>query len=244
MVVNKGDLAILEKLELEIQPVGVKYLTKAPQDLTKIGQKMTLCEMLKKAQDGENFYAGVTDHTCDGGTYVLGQTELPQQFINGEYGAGLGVFQDPRSASRLYHYVPRVSQAVVKYIALAALNKLDFDPDVLIIFARTNQAEILLRASSYKTGQMWSSRYSSAIGCGWIFVYPYLSGEINYGTTGLGFGMKRRKLFPEGLQWISIPFNALPSFLQTLRDMPWVPEPYQPDGVEFVKKLRIDLGLE
>jgi uncharacterized protein (DUF169 family) len=244
MTVTKNELAILEKLELEIQPVGVKYLTKVPQNLSKLEQKMTLCEMLKKAQGGNAFYAGVEEHSCDGGTYVLGQTGLPHQFINGEYGAGLGVFQDPRAASRLYHYVPKVNQGVVKFVAFAPISKLGFDPDILIIFGKTSQAEILLRASSYKTGQMWSSRYSSAIGCGWIFIYPYLSGEINYGTTGLGFGMKRRKLFPEGLQWISIPFTALPSFLQTLRDMPWVPPPYKPDGVEFVKKLRIDLGLE
>ena len=97
---------------------------------------------------------------------------------------------------------------------------------------------------SYKTGQMWASKYSSAVGCAWIFIHPYLSGEINYGITGLGFGMKRRKLFPEGLQWLSIPFNALPAFLQTLREMPWEPPPYKPDGMEYVENLKASLGLD
>ena len=244
MSVTHSDLAILEKLELDIQPTGIKFLTKLPEDLKKLGKKMTLCEMLKESQGGNAFYAGVNDHTCDAGTYILGQTELRDQYINGEYGAGLGVFFDPRSASRLYHYIPRIGKNIVKYVALAPLSKLTFDPDVLIIFARTSQAEILLRAMSYKTGQMWSSRYSSAIGCAWMFVHPYLSGEINFGITGLGFGMKRRKLFPEGLQWISIPFIVLPAFLQSLKEMPWIPPPYKPDGIEYVKKLRNDLGLE
>ena len=71
-----------------------------------------------------------------------------------------------------------------------------------------------------------------------------LNGEINFIATGLGFGMKRRKLFPEGLLFISIPFDQLPSVMQTLREMPWVPEPYKPNGLEFVKQLRIKLGLE
>jgi uncharacterized protein (DUF169 family) len=119
-----------------------------------------------------------------------------------------------------------------------------FDPDVLIILATTTQAEILLRAASYETGQMWHSRYSSAIGCAWLFAFPYLDGEINFIPTGLGFGMRRRKLFPEGRHFISIPFNRLPSLLETLRSMPWVPRPYRPDGSEYVKGLRKKLGLD
>jgi hypothetical protein len=68
---------------------------------------------------------------------------------------------------------------------------------------------------------MWISKYTPATGCAWVNIYPYLSGELNYTITGLGHGMKRRKLFPEGRQIISIPFDLLPSQLQTLQVMPW-----------------------
>ena len=30
----------------------------------------------------------------------------------------------------------------------------------------------------------------------------------------------------------------------SLREMPWIPRPYQPDGLEYVKRLRIKLGLD
>jgi hypothetical protein len=96
---------------------------------------------------------------------------------------------------------------------------------------------------SYRTGKMWSSKCSAAIGCAWIFVYPYLTGELNYTTAGLGHGMKRRKLFPEGHQLVSIPFDLLPSMLQTLQDMPWVLPAYEPDGQEFVRRLLVKLGI-
>ena len=243
-MVSKDDLAILDEFEFEIQPVGVKYLTKKPADIKLIDESMTLCAMLKKAQEGGRFYAGPENHTCEAGPYVMGQTDIKEQFINGEWGAGLGVFCDPRAASRLYHYIPRIATDVNRYVTLAPLSKLPFDPDVLIIFANTNQAEIMLRAMSYKTGQMWVSRYSSAVGCAWMFVYPYLSGEINYGISGLGFGMRRRNLFPENYQWLSIPFITLPTFLQTLKEMPWVPPPYKPGGFEYVDKLKVRLGLD
>ena len=38
--------------------------------------------------------------------------------------------------------------------------------------------------------------------------------------------------------------DRLPYMLETLREMPWVPGPYRPDGLEYVKQLRIRLGLE
>ena len=101
-----------------------------------------------------------------------GRADIEEQYINGEYGAGLGVFCDARAASRLYHYIPKIARGVVNYVAFSPLDKLPFDPDVLIFLANSSQAEVLLRAMSYKTGKMWSSRYSSAIGCSWLFIYP------------------------------------------------------------------------
>ncbi len=244
MVLTKKDLVILDKFGFDIPPIGVKFSPKRPDMVDRLSENMTLCEMIKKAQEGNAFYADADNHTCDAGLYVLGQTDVSEPYINGEYGTGLQVFESPRSGSRLYQHIYKIDKGVVHYVAFSPLDKLTFDPDILIITANTSQAEILLRAKSYKTGEMWLSKYTSALGCSWILVYPYLSGEMNYITTGLGFGMRRRKLFQEGLQFISIPFDRLPSLLQTLQDMPWVPDPYKSDGLEYVKKLRIDLGLD
>jgi uncharacterized protein (DUF169 family) len=243
MSLTKKDLAILDKFDFDVQPVGVKFLVKQPAMVERLNENLTLCEMLKRAQEGNAFFADKENHTCEAGLYVLGQADVPDPFINGEFGAGLKIFEEPRSASRLYQYVPRIGKGVVNYIAFSPLAKLSFDPDVLIILAKTSQTEILLRAMSYRTGKMWLSKCSPAIGCAWIFIYPYLSGELNYTITGLGHGMKRRKLFPEGQQFVSIPFDLLPSMLQTLQDMPWVLPAYKPDGLEFVRRLLIELGI-
>jgi uncharacterized protein (DUF169 family) len=243
MTLTTKDLAILDKFEFEVQPVGVKFLAKRPDLVERLDENMALCEMLKRAQNGNAFYADKENHTCEAGLYVLGQADAPEPFISGRFGAGLKIFEEPRSANRLYQYVPRIGRGVVSYIAFSPLNKLPFDPDVLIILSKTSQTEILLRAMSYRTGKMWLSKFSPAIGCAWIFIYPYITGELNYTITGLGHGMKRRKLFPEGQQLVSIPFDLLPSMLQTLQDMPWVPPSYEPDGAEFFERLRNELGL-
>jgi uncharacterized protein (DUF169 family) len=242
MTLTKTDLAILDKFEFDVQPVGVKFLAERPDSIERLNESMALCEMLKRAQEGNGFFVDKENHTCEAGPYVLGQADAPELFISGGFGAGLKIFEEPRSASRLYQYIPKIGRGVVHYVAFSPLDKLSFDPDVLVILANTSQTEILLRAMSYRTGKMWSSKCSAAIGCAWIYVYPYVTGELNYTITGLGHGMRRRKLFPEGHQLVSIPFDLLPSMLQALRDMPWVLPAYAPDGAEFVRGLLVTLG--
>jgi uncharacterized protein (DUF169 family) len=243
MTLTKKDFAILDKFDFDVQPVGVKFLAKRSDRVERLDENMAFCEMLKRAQEGNAFFADKENHTCEAGLYVLGQADAPEPYVSGEFGAGLKIFEEPRSASRLYQYIPKIGKGVVNYVAFSPLDKLPFEPDVLIILAKTSQTEILLRAMSYRTGKMWSSKFSPAIGCAWTYIYPYLTGELNYTITGLGHGMKRRKLFPEGQQLVSIPFDLLPSLLQALQDMPWVPPAYKPDGLEFVKRLLIELGI-
>jgi uncharacterized protein (DUF169 family) len=243
MTLTKKDLSVLDKFEFDVQPVGVKFLVKRPDRVERLNGNIALCEMLKRAQEGNVFYADKENHTCEAGVYVLGQADAPEPYISGEFGAGLKIFEAPRSARRLYQYIPRMGKGAANYIAFAPLSKLSFEPDVLIILAKTSQTEILLRAMSYRTGEMWSSKYSAAIGCAWIYVYPYLTGELNYTMTGLGHGMRRRKLFPEGQQLVSIPFDLLSSMLQTLQEMPWVLPAFEPNGPEFVRGLLVKLGI-
>jgi uncharacterized protein (DUF169 family) len=243
MTLTKEDLAILDKFDFDIQPVGVMFSVKRPDRVDRLGEKMAFCEMLKRAQEGDAFYADAENHTCDAGPYVLGQADITEPFISGEFGAGLRIFEGTRAASRLYLHMPKIARGVVNYVVFSPLNKLSFKPDLLILLANPNQTEILLRAMSYRTGRIWVSKFAAAIGCAWVYIYPYLTGELNYATTGLGHGMKRRKLFPEGLQLISIPFDLLPSLIETLQEMLWVLPAYEPDGMEFVRRLMIELGI-
>ena len=244
MTLTKEHFNIFEKFDFDIPPVGVKFLTKQPDTVERLDRNMALCEMLSKAQQGDAFFADAQNHTCEAGLYVLGQADITAPFVSGNFGAGLEIFEAPRSAGRLYHYIPKIESGVVNYIAFCPLDRLEFDPDLLILLASTSQTEILLRAMSYRTGSMWVSKFSAAIGCAWTYSYPFLTGKLNYFVTGLGHGMKRRKLFPEGRQIISIPFDLLPSMIQTLQEMPWVLPAYKPDGPEFVRRLIDKLGLD
>ncbi len=58
--------------------------------------------------------------------------------------------------------------------------------------------------------------------CAWLFAYPYLSGELNYTITGIGYGIRMQKILPEGLFLISVPFDLIPMLLDNLEEMEWV----------------------
>jgi uncharacterized protein (DUF169 family) len=250
MGLKKEDWKILDKMAFAIKPVGVTYLVHPPKSVPKLKEKMALCEMLKKAQKDDPFYVDAENHGCEAGAFVLGQEEVQQPFISGGFGAGLGAFKDLRAAARVYNYIPKITQKVLNYVAFAALDTSgDSDeemdaPDVTIILADTRQTWILLRAMSYETGEGWEGHFSPVIGCAWLFAWPYIHGKVNSVTSGLGFGMRRRKLFPEGLQFVAVPFDRWPSILRVLKEMPWTPEPFKPNGFEYVKQLRSRLNLD
>ena len=75
------------------------------------------------------------------------------------------------------------------------------------------------------------------IGCAWLYVYPFLSGELNFSITGLCWGMKALRAFPEGLVNISIPFDLLPMITANLAEMPWVPPSYTDGRDGYVERL-------
>ncbi|HEY33079.1 MAG TPA: DUF169 domain-containing protein [Dehalococcoidia bacterium] len=231
------DLSILDKFNFETQPVGVKFLFTKPDGIGRLDKILDFCEMLVEAQKSSPFYVTKENFTCIG-PLILGMTEHDPIFEAGQVGPKLEVFKEARANRRLYHAIPRLGKDTVNYVAFSPLDQLTFEPDVLIITASTSQAEILLRAMSYTSGKLWCSKGTPVIGCAWLYIYPYTSGELNFTVTGFGFGMKSRRLFPEGLILMSIPWDLLPSMVENLQDMNWVPHSYTIGGEEHKKKVR------
>ncbi|MGD0795105.1 MAG: DUF169 domain-containing protein [Dehalococcoidales bacterium] len=240
------DYAILEKFEFERPPVGVKFLPARPKNLKRPDNPLDFCEMLVAAQNGKSFYVTKDDFTCIG-AMLLGMVDLDPRFESGQVGPLLGAFKDDRANRRIYQHLPRLARNAIEYVAFAPLGKVDFEPDILIILASVSQAEIFNRARSYTSGEVWTARGTTVAGCAWLYIYPYLTGEINFTITGFGFGMKARRLFPEGRILLTIPWDRLTSILKNLAEMDWVPESYTlgPEGhKKKMQKIREQLSRE
>lgn len=217
----KTDLSILEKLDLEREPVGVKFLYNRPEGIQRLRKKLGLCEMLPEAHKGTAFYADEENHEC-AGPLVLGLVEMEPFFEAGQLGPRLEIFQEARANRRLYQDIPKLKKGSCNYVVFAPLSALNFEPDVLVITGRPRQAEIVLRSLSYSTGRKYISKGTPVLGCAWTYIYPFNSGEVNFSISGLTFGHIAREVLPEGLVTVSIPFDVLLLMIANLNEMKWV----------------------
>ena len=240
------DYSVLEKFNFEYKPVGVKFLLNKPEGLEKLDKSIPICRMFREAQDSRPFYAAQDNFSCVD-KLVLGMVEPEPTLESGQIGAKEKIYQEARANRRIYQYIQKLPRNTVRYVAFSSVDKLSFEPDLLVITAKPSQAEILLRAISYSTGKPVTSKCTPVLMCAWIFVYPYTSGELNYTVTGLGYGIRMQKILPEGLFLISVPFDLIPMLLENLQEMDWVLPMTTLDEQErkkFSTKIMEEIGRE
>lgn len=233
---RQRDFSIFEKFNFERKPVGINYSLKKPDGIEQLDKSLALCELFTEAHTSHPFYA--TEENIQCGEHVLGFVLFPPIMYSGQLGAEFSMFKNPAANRKVYDYVPILAKDSVKYITCFPVDQLESDPDLFIITANTVQAEILLRASSYSNGKMWSSKGSTCLACAWLFAYPYLSGELNFTVSGLGYSMKAREVLPDGLMLISIPGELLPNLIENLHDMEWYPHWFNLGREGFIKGVK------
>jgi uncharacterized protein (DUF169 family) len=242
MIPLKTDLSIYQKFNFEKVPVGVKFCFEKPEGIEPLDKKLAFCEMLKEAHLRKTpFYFTKENEDCFGKA-ALGMMEEEKPFgESGQLGYRWGIFQEPRGNTRLYHQNYHLGKGTVNYVSFSPFDQLNFDPDVLVFMVKPSQAEIILRAMTYSTGELYESKTSPVLGCSWLFIYPYLTGKLNYMITGLGHGMRGREVFPEGWILISIPFNWIPTVTRNLSEMQWVLPAYTAGREKFIKERKVML---
>jgi uncharacterized protein (DUF169 family) len=230
------DLSILRRFEFEHAPVGVKFLFSRPEGIERLDTPAAFCDMIGIAQRrGTPFYFSKKEEDCFG-RVVLGMDDIPVFAEAGLLGEKFGVFEEARANERIYQHVPKFAPGTINYAAFSVVDALPFEPDLLIIMATPSQAEIVLRAMSYSTGELWQSMKTPVLSCAWLYAYPWLSGKVNFMVTGMGFGSKARQAFPEGWMLLSIPWDKVPVILTALEKMTWVLPAYTEGRQKFLER--------
>jgi uncharacterized protein (DUF169 family) len=232
------DLSIWKKLNLEKPPVGVKFLFEKPEGIELLNKKLALCAMLPEAHQRKTAFYFTKDQEDCFGKAPLGMMgeESVGAAASGLLGYKLEFFQEPRANTRLYRQNPSLVKGSVNYVVFAPLNAITFEPDLLVLMTTPKEAELILRATTYSTGDLYESKTSIALSCAWLYAYPYISGKINHFITGLGFGTIGRKVFQPGWVLISIPYDKIPMMTDNLKEMKWVVPAHKFDKKEdFIK---------
>jgi len=231
------DFSIYEKFNFENAPVAVKFLlTKPDEGIKKLDKSLALCEMITEARvRNEPFYITKDNESCVG-KVALGMVDLEVPVEAGLVGPKFGIYQEARANNALYRHVHMFRRGLVNFVAFSTLETLTFEPDLLIMNASVEQAEIIIRAMSYSTGDPIESKFTLALGCSWIFVYPFQTGKANHLITGTTFGAKAKEAFTPGQFLFSIPYQQLPAITQNLKNMEWRLPSYSDGREKFLKR--------
>jgi uncharacterized protein (DUF169 family) len=243
---KKHDFSVLDKFNFERKPIGVKFQIQKPEGISKPGKPLNMCEMIKHAQEGNVFYVAEEDLVCVGiEQMILGMKDPEPVLVSGVFGGEEGLFKGDNACRAMYDALPTLPRGSVRYVVFGPLDKIAFEPDLVIMTANINQAQTVLRCINYSSGMPYVSKSTPVVACAWMFIYPVVSGELNYFITGLGMGMQAMNMFPPGLFLISVPFQKFPIMLENLGEMRYNPNPAPgPGGVihrQRVDKMKADI---
>ena len=211
------------ELALPYSPVAVKFCRNRPAGYEQAEGIDVFCSYLKRAQDENRpFYTTVENDKCMG-KVVLGMTDLETNHGSGQVGCAMGLFRTPAANARLYYEATMLKRGVCNYVVFCPVALCDFEPDLVICVAPTEQAQLLLRATSYISGDLWESKCSYVMSCAWTYAYPYVSGKVNHLFTGMHLGLQLQGAYPPGLHILTIPYQKLDEVVTALGEMVNVP---------------------
>lgn len=221
MLIDEKARETFAKLELEFSPVALKYFYAAPEGVKRYEGTGAFCQLVHAASLGDEvFYIDKDNEECFG-KVALGMVPDEGFGASGAIGPDIDMYATQAPNARLHDLMPMLTPGAHNVVVMAPIAKCTFDPDILMIAAPTEKAEIILRATSWVSGDPWESKSTPVTSCGWLYAYPYISGKVNFCITGMHHGLARRHLYPVGMHLIAIPFAKLPETIYALETMNW-----------------------
>ncbi len=232
---------LFSKLGMEYPAVALKYHAVKPKNVPAYeDEKLAFCQYVKHVQDsGRRFYI-TAEHDACYGKMALGMIPPSPVTASGQVGYDFEIYRTPIAGQQLYQKLPVLVPGTINYVQFSTVESCDFDPDLIMCVAGLPEADIIMRATSYISGDLWESKSSPVISCAWMYAYPIISGKVNHITTGFYHGLKRRKAYPAGLRMISIPYQKIDEVVTALEQMPWVPIAFREDEesrAELVRRM-------
>lgn len=172
-----------EKLGLDKSPVAIKFVLREediPEGIKKIDENIRHCEMVRRAAQGETFYATSKEQMCKGGASAIGLMETPEKIKTGEFYQSLGRFSSLGSAKRTMESIPKIDP-MMKAIIYAPLEDIKFDPDVIVVISNPAQAMKLAQAMVYTRGGRVEASFSGIQSvCADAVAGPFINNTANF----------------------------------------------------------------
>jgi uncharacterized protein (DUF169 family) len=201
-------------INLQYAPIAINLGRIPPPDLPQLEGKMEFCRMWTEAQKGKAFFVTAENHDCFPGMYHLGLRGESEKEAVCRFWVER-VYAYSHSAVKKYAAnVPHLNRNLVGVICMSPLEKAVFEPDLVIIRCRPEQAMHLLWAYSHNTGETVQGETGTAM-CSTLVVKPYLNKKPSFSVGDPGgtyiVGLAEEELL------VSVPYNLYYTMIKTLQ---------------------------
>lgn len=210
---------LTEIMNLENEPVAIKWSVKEPDDIEKEENGSKFCEKLIKAMNGEIFYSTLEEEECMGGARYTGLKDMgdyPANVQSGSFMIPRGLFKNVPAVQRSRENEKFITSGIFSALVFSPLNKTEFEPDVIFILCNAKQGMEILHANSYDSGQHGVGADAAPV-CSSMAANPYLTGKVTYGFGDVA-ARKNMDLNHEDIM-VSLPATELSRVVSNLNEM-------------------------
>lgn len=208
-------LTLKELLHLETSPVAVSCLKRRPE--TVLDKQHRICRAILDAAKGRDSMICRDNNACFGASWHLGFKKLDdpkiQKLIRNFVVEGEKLFSSHRALETLISQMPEVPDNRESCFVLSAMEKADYEPEVVVFVCNPEQACRLLTFITFAEGKMPGLKVGGPT-CRLAIMYPLLSGETNISfydyTSRKMCGVEKDKLL------VSIPYARIPQMVSNI----------------------------
>jgi uncharacterized protein (DUF169 family) len=183
---NKEFNAIIEQyLRPQTFPVAIKFSEadeipiECKRPMKVLNHRINICQGVGLARrHGWSLGFCAEDMGCSVSMSIFGFCEEPDFVQRGEI-IYPGFTKTLEAAKRMQIMQPRAPLNSFKSIWIGPLSRVDFEPDIVLVYGSPAQIIRLVQAALYHEGGYIESRFSGRCACAQEFIYPYFSQNCN-----------------------------------------------------------------
>lgn len=204
-------------------PLGIKIFDSAENipksaktPLHNFKKKMAVCQLVTMARRyGWTVAFGREDQKCALGSLIFGFDRPGPFFLEGHLAEHTYVASS-EAGVRSEESMPRLDYNPKRWVAMGPLDRIDFEPDVVLVYGHPAQMMRLIQADRYEEGGVFATAMSGRGACAEEIASPYLSGSCQMGMPCTG-----ERVFAQTQDYemaFGIPAGRLDSILKGLAE--------------------------
>jgi uncharacterized protein (DUF169 family) len=211
-------------------PFGVKFfetIDERPAGTSRARHPMNTCQITAIVRYyGRSMYFTAEDMACIAGGVTMGLIPEPEIMKNGEIAKMLHA--DLKSAAEFTGQVAKIPYGKFKAVAAAPMAKINFEPDIVVMYGNTAQVMRVVQGYLYgKGGRVHFSTGGEWSLCADSVAQAYVSQDISLGLPC--FGDRKTALAQEDEITVAFPYSMYETILEGMRrtaDVAAYPTPF------------------